>query len=168
VILVASLVIGLLASGGGAGAAVGGGFLAVFLALGVMVFIGVRFSLALPATFAERRIRIRESWRLTKGRFWPLLGCYLLAVILALVIYLLAMMIYLAIAAVVGGGIEGATSVFRPNYSSFGELYSAAMIVYVLVTAVVSAVTTAITTAPAAAAYRDIAGYGQDAAEVFS
>ncbi len=166
VLVVASL-LGL-AAGAGGGGAVGGGLVAALLILGALVFVGVRFSLALPATFAERRIRVFESWRLTKGRFWPLLGAYVLSFILAFVVLLLALMIYLAIAALVAGGIGGASSVFSPDFSSFTGFFSLAMIIYILVTALVSAVTTTITTAPPAAAYRDITGYGQGAAEVFS
>jgi hypothetical protein len=160
--------VGGLAAGGNGGAAAGVGLFAFFLFFAALLVVGVKLSLALPATFAERRIRVFESWRLTKGRFWPLLGAYVLAIILALVIYLLAMMIYLAVAALAGGGIGAASSVFQPNYSSLGELVSVPFVIFTLITALVSAVTTAITTAPAMAAYRDITGYERDAAEVFS
>ena len=44
----------------------------------------LRFSLAGVMTSAERRQRVSDSWRLTKGRFWRLLGCYGLAVVLML------------------------------------------------------------------------------------
>ena len=167
-LVLAGVVTGGLAAGAGAGAAVGGGLLVVLLVLGVGVFLAVRLSLALPATFVERRIRVFESFRLTKGRFWPLLGAYVLAIILALVIFLLAMMIYFAVAALLAGGVTAASSVFSPDFESFGTLLSPAYVIYLLIAAVTSAVTTAITTAPAIAAYRDITGYGRDTAEVFS
>jgi hypothetical protein len=168
------LALGLTLVGAALGAAGGGGgagaiaLLLPLLLLVLLVFFGVRLSFALPATFAEGRIRVFDTWRLTKGRFWPLLGMYVLAAILALVIYLLAMMIYLAVAALVGGGFSAAASVFRPDYTSFATLMSVPYVLFTLVTALVSAVTTAITTAPAMAAYRDITGHGRDTAEVFS
>ncbi|MBW3618257.1 MAG: hypothetical protein KY446_11045 [Proteobacteria bacterium] len=168
VLVVVSALVGGLAAGGGGAATFGGGLIAVLLILSALIFLSVRFSLALPATFAERRIRVFESWRLTKGRFWPLLGAYVLSFVLAFVVLLLALMIYLAIAALVAGGVAGASSVFSPDFSSFTSFFSLAMIIYMVVTALVSAVTTTITTAPPAAAYRDITGYGQGAAEVFS
>jgi hypothetical protein len=167
VAVVAGLMVGGLGASGGLGGAVAAVALLPILLLLPLAFFAVRFSLALPATFAERRIRVFESWRLTKGRFWPLLGMFVLAIVLALVIYLLAMMIYFAVATL-AGGVAGAGSAFQPDFSSFGALLSVPKVIYAIITALVSAVTTAITTAPAMAAYRDITGYGRDTAEVFS
>ena len=165
-VVVLSLVLGGLATaGGGAGL---GALLSSLIVLGVFIFLLVRMSLALPATFAERRIVVFGSWRLTKGRFWPLLGTYLMSVILSLVVYLLAMMIYFAVAALLGGGIAAAGSVFSPDFSDPGALFTAAMLIYLPISALVGAVTTAITVAPPAAVYRDITGYGGATAEVFS
>lgn len=69
-----------------AGLAVGGGEIGQGLSglLNLVKFCllawgAVRLSLALPATFATRRIALGESWRLTKGQFWKLTGAYLLA-----------------------------------------------------------------------------------------
>lgn len=163
--LVIGLIVGALGAAG-AGLAVAG--LAPLVVLGVVIFMGVRMSLALPATFAERRIVVFKSWSLTKGRFWPLFGAYLLSIILALVVYLLALMIYLAVATVVGGGIGAAASVFRPDYSDFASFFNLVTAIYLPINALISAVTTAITTAPPAAVYRDITGYGTNTAEVFS
>lgn len=50
-------------------------------ALGVFVFLiwlAVRLSLASPLTFDTRRVRVFGSFALTRGRFWSLLGAYLL------------------------------------------------------------------------------------------
>ena len=43
------------------------------------VFLAVKFSLAVPQSFAEGRIDVFGSWGMTTGRFWPLVGTYLIA-----------------------------------------------------------------------------------------
>lgn len=166
--IVVGVIIGAVVSGGGAGGAMASAAILPLLLIGVLVFVGVRFSLALPATFAERRIVVFKSWTLTKGRFWALFGAYLLSFVLAIVVYLLAIMIYFALASLVAGGVSEAGAVFSPDYASMATLFTGAMIIYLVINAFVSAVTTAITTAPPAAAYRDITGYGRNTAEVFS
>ncbi|MBX7248214.1 MAG: hypothetical protein K1X35_04095 [Caulobacteraceae bacterium] len=65
-----------------------GGFgiaLAVIATLGVVLWVIVRFSLAGPATFANRSFQLFESWTLTKGNAWGLFGLtvLLIATILA-------------------------------------------------------------------------------------
>lgn len=49
------------------------------------VFVGVRLSLAGPLSFMRRNIIIGESWRLTRGHFWPLFGADLAIWILLLI-----------------------------------------------------------------------------------
>ncbi len=68
--------------------------LGIILAVCVFIWVLVRFSLALPATFGAKRIAIFDSWRLTKGRFWSLI----------LTILLLA--VFLIIVGMIGGAIR--------------------------------------------------------------
>ncbi|MGZ8997572.1 MAG: hypothetical protein ACXW2T_01825, partial [Allosphingosinicella sp.] len=67
-----------------AGYAAGGAVVAVpiaaigaVLSFGIVIWLQVRLSLAFPLTLLREEIVIGESWRLTKGRFWPLFGAYL-------------------------------------------------------------------------------------------
>ncbi|RYF90493.1 MAG: hypothetical protein EON95_16820, partial [Caulobacteraceae bacterium] len=62
------------------------GLLAVLGALGIVVYVAVRLSLVSPATFATGRVDIRAAWQLTKGRFGPLFGAYLLASVLGIIV----------------------------------------------------------------------------------
>lgn len=150
----AGLILSVLGGLAGRGAAV----LGVLLLLGGMVFLVVRLSLALPATFAERRILIFESWRLTKGRFWALLGAYVLAGVLAIVVSMLGLMIYVAVGALLAGGLREAVAVFRPDLSSITAWLTPAMIIYLLVNSLLTAITNALMLAPSAVAYRELSG----------
>lgn len=155
-----TLVAGLLAAGaaalgGGAGALIG-----VLIGLGTlafMIFVIVRLSLAGPMTFAQGRLKVFESWRLTKGHFWRLLGAYVLALALTVVVLLLALIIYAAIAAIsVGGDLSQVGAVFAPDMSSVGAYFTTSMIIYLLFGAVLGAVQNAVLYAPPAVAYREL------------
>jgi hypothetical protein len=50
----------------------------VLAALLGALYIGVRLSLAAPATVSEQHVLLLETWRLTKGSFWRMLAAYLL------------------------------------------------------------------------------------------
>lgn len=63
--------------------------LVVALAAGI-VFLLVRLSVVTPLVIERRRIGIDESWELTRGHFWSLLGAYIL---MALVFLALALLI---------------------------------------------------------------------------
>ena len=58
-----------------------------------IVYVFVRFSLALPLTFARRKMSIRESWALTRGRHLQLSGSYFMAFVLAALVYVLGAVI---------------------------------------------------------------------------
>src|SRR5690606_7555076 len=109
--------------------------------------------------FAEQRLRLFESWRLTRGKFWRLFGAYLLAGILALLVVVLGLVIYAAVAAVLtGGDISGVGQVFQPNMSSAGAYFTPAMIIYTAFAGILGAMQYVIMFAPGAVAYRALAG----------
>jgi hypothetical protein len=84
-----------------------GGLLGVLVLLATTVgvlYVGLRLSLAEPQTFAERRFNLRGSWALTKAVFWPMVGSYLIAAILYIVVFLLVSAIRSGLASLMGGG----------------------------------------------------------------
>jgi hypothetical protein len=93
VYLVAALAF-LLVVGGLAAMAGAPTLLAIVLALTatlcVVVFVSVRLSLAPALTFDRGRIDLFGSWALTRSRFWPMLGLYLLVGALCAVVYVFA------------------------------------------------------------------------------
>jgi hypothetical protein len=69
----------------------------------VTAWIGVRLSLATPMTFDLHRFAIRDSWRASRGNFWPLLGMIVLAAIFYVMVWLLINIIGAALVGLAGG-----------------------------------------------------------------
>ena len=115
----------------GAAAALGKGLAAIALtgvvfAVGfcAMIYLWVRLSLASPLSFDRGKVDLFGSWRLTRGRFWRLFACYLIVALLAVALCLLFLIIYAAVAMVLGG--DGLAAIFRPDMSSIGAYLSPA------------------------------------------
>jgi hypothetical protein len=68
------------------GAMFGGILIAGLAGLVVALFLMVKFSLASAQTFHTRAINLFGTWDLTKGRFWPMLGTFLLTFVFLLMI----------------------------------------------------------------------------------
>jgi hypothetical protein len=132
-----------------------GGTLALLLAIG---WVLVRLSLAGPMTFAEGRIRLWSSWRLTRGHFWALLGAYLNSAILAFAVFVVGCCTALLVGyAVTHEGLGGLyQTTFRPDYASLAGVFEPARLVVLVVQSLFVGLMTAILSAPAAGAYRMI------------
>jgi hypothetical protein len=122
----------------------------------VFLFVVVRLSLASALTFATGRINVFGSWALTRGQFWPILGTYLLAVILTAVVMLLGYILIFAVVAVAGGGLGAIGALTRPDFSSWAAYLSPLRLVYLLATTLISALALPLTLAPQAAIYRGL------------
>ena len=134
-----------------------------------LLLVFVRASLALVMTFAEKRIRIFDSWSLTRGAFWRL---FVLFTALLVFVTALAAVTWLAqwrIDHLIGlatripwGGVDPAPKgpPVWPGWAGKTLLVVLAAVQIVLETVVVSAAQ--------ASAYRSIVGtLGEDAASVF-
>jgi ABC-type multidrug transport system fused ATPase/permease subunit len=155
-VLVVAVVLVSVASGmagkAAAGIVVVLGVVAVMCAL---VFLAVRFSLASALTFDGGRINLFGSWTLTRGRFWPLFGTYLLVFALAVVVYMLSLLVIFAAAAMVGGG-NPMTAMINPDMTSLAAYFSPTRIVQTVLGAGVSALIWPLMLTPPAAIYRSL------------
>ena len=148
-----------------------GAILIYLLMIAAYIWVGVRLSFAAPMTFTQKRIRLFSSWRLTKGRFWPLLGCYLLAWVFMVLVLLVDLVVsgVLMLGAAGGSFSRVATTMFRPDVTSAMNLLSPIFIVRLVVGAVFGVVMWTVALAAPAAAYRAIAApRPEDQAETFS
>lgn len=150
-------VVAALASFAGQAAGLFMGGVAELFSLGLVVFVLVRLSLAPVATFAERRLAVFESWRLTRGHFWPLFGAYVLALACIVVVGFLALVVFTGVAGVVvlltGGQLADLSSIFKPDETSIGAYFNPGLIAYMIVGSVFSALYYAVIAAPGAVAY---------------
>lgn len=137
---------------------------AILIAVAVVAFIclviwvAVRLSLALPITVAERRIAIFDSWKLTKGHFWGLLGMSILAWVLCLVVQILLSIILMPILFAVSGGFENLASLETMQPMEILQTMAPMAITILIFAAIVSALQLAIMYAPYASAYMGITG----------
>lgn len=135
---------------------------ATVFSFGVVIFVLVRLSLAPVATFAERRLSIFESWGLTRGHFWPLLGAYVLAFACIFVIGLLILIVFSAVAGAImlvsGGQLSDVGGMLKPEAGSLRSYFSIGIIAYMLVSSVFSALYNAVIAAPGAVAYQQLHG----------
>ena len=134
--------------------------LALFYLLYLIAYIWVlvRMSLAAPMTFVQQRLCFFESFKLTKGRFWPLFGCYVLAVIFVILILIVdgAVTSVVAIGASGGSLARAAGGLFRPDYSSSAALFTPLFLLRLVIGGAFGAVMSAVMIAAPAAAYREI------------
>ncbi|QYF87709.1 hypothetical protein [Brevundimonas sp. PAMC22021] len=124
-------------------------------ALAFVVFLAIRLSLTVPITFTEKRIALKESFRATKGVFWPLLGMAVIAVIMSLVVNLLGGVVALPITLATGG----LQSLSAMEGAPIGEVLATAapaIIAWIVINSLLSALQLAVIYAPFAAAWRDI------------
>lgn len=131
--------------------------LAIIVAIGLVIWMAVRWSLAIPITMAEKRIAIFDSFAVTKGRFWPLLGMALIAGVMAFLVMLLCSVVSAPISLMMGMDIW--SSMGGPQAEDIVRMFDVRN-PWVIASAVVDAFTYALVLgvchAPFAAAYKAI------------
>lgn len=151
--LVSGLVLGVV--GGLMGGAPPTGVLGVlaFVILGVaFLYPAVRLSLAPAMTFADGRISFLRAWALTEGRFWPLLGGYVLAWLIGLVVFEAATVLTGVTVSIVSG------KLVAEEPQRMIDLLTPASVIALVLKGLFSALVAAIGAAPIASAFRQISG----------
>lgn len=125
----------------------------------LLIWLGVRLSLAVPITVSERRFAFFDSFALTRGRFWPLLGMAVIAVVMVIIIELLSSIVSMPVG--VMSGLESRSWGGSPTPEHLRAMLDASnpwVIVSVVIESIVKALTVGVMYAPFAAAYRGIKG----------
>ena len=126
------------------------------------IWLAVRLCLAVPITVAQKRIAIFDSFPVTKGRFWPLLGMIILTAVMVVIIGVLSSIITMPLAMMSGlapwslGSDGSDLAALQARF----DITNPWVIASAFVEAVVYALTVGVLYAPFAAAYRDITGFG--------
>jgi len=126
----------------------------------VMIWVALRLSMAAPMTFADAQFRLFESWTLTRGQGWRLLGMAALIMIFILLMEMLVGVAVVGVIAAAGGSLEairgpGALEAFlaRSPAALLGDLWPWLLGLGAL-SALFSAVLQTVFWAPWAAAYK--------------
>ena len=133
------------------------GVLTGLVAVAVLIWLGLRLSLAVPVTVAEKRIAPFASFALTKGHSLPLLGMGIIAVIMSSLVSILGGIVSLPVTMAMGGMQDLATM----DGQSTAQILRAAgpmLLATGVIQAILSALQVAVIYAPFAAAYRDLKG----------
>lgn len=146
-----------------------GSSVAVLVALAVglagvllSIWLAVRLCLAVPITVAQKKIAIFDSFSVTKGRFWPLLGMIILTAVMVAIIAILASIITMPLGMMSGLGSwsMGSEATDMAAMQARFDITNPWVIGSAFVEAAVYALTVGVMYAPFAAAYRDITGFG--------
>ena len=125
--------------------------------LALIIWLTIRLSLAVPITFAEGRIAVKESFAMTRGVFWPLLGMAIIAWVMALLVALLGSAVAAPISLLVGG-MDRLAGLENAGVAQMLRVAGPALAVSLVVNAVLSAAQIAIMYAPFSAAYLQLKG----------
>lgn len=132
-----------------------GVLLGVFASIALLAWLAVKWSLAVPITVSEKKIAVFDSFRATKGYFWPLLGMAIIAFAMAMVIWFLSSILVMPLSLLsgmspMGLGGSSAEAIEQMTLANPGLLLVA------LANAIVYSLVVGVMYAPFAAAWRDI------------
>lgn len=132
-------------------------------AIALVIWLAVRWSLAIPITVAEKRLAFFDSFRVTRGKFWPMLGMAILAGVMALLVMLLSMLVTAPLN--IASGLSMASSIDADPAAVFKayNLRNPWVVATVVANAIIYALILAVLYAPFSAAYRDLTGRGDAA-----
>lgn len=155
VLFLGSLLAGFLGALGGAM----GAFLGLLCFVGAFcaaIYLAVRLSFASSVTFDLGKITLFRSMPETKGLFWPLLGAYLLAAVMSVIVVLLIWTIVSAIGLIASGDLAATGKMMRADTSSLQAYFTPVGVVRTLFAGLITVLTTLIVFGPAPTVYREL------------
>ena len=126
----------------------------------LVIWVVVRLSLAIPITVAERRIAIFDSWGMTRGHFWSILGMALLAFVMCIVVQTLLSIVLMPILYFAAGGLENLAALETMAPMEIARAMAPVAIASLVFSAIAFALQAAIISTPFAAAYLGLSGRG--------
>ena len=132
----------------------------VFLAaIAAMIWLAVRLSLAIPITVAEKRFAFFDSFKVTGGHLWGLIGMAVIAFVMTLVVSILTSIVFFPLTMGMGAAVDW-ESLEGMNAMGILQAIGPMVAVAIVLQAISSALLAAVMYAPFAAAYRDLKGTG--------
>lgn len=132
----------------------------VFLAAAAaMIWLAVRLSLAIPITVAEKKFAFFDSFKVTGGRMWSLIGMAVIAFVMTMVVSILTSIVFFPITMGFGAAMDW-ESLEGMNAMGVLQAIGPMVAVAIVLQAISSALLAAVMYAPFAAAYRDLKGTG--------
>lgn len=131
-------------------------FVGIVTLICAVVVVSVRLSLAKAQTFATGRINLFGSWGLTRSRFWPILGAYVLAAVMFLIVNTAVQAIAMLAIVAFGGGFAAVGSVQAPDFSSLEAFLTRGMIINLAISLAASPFVTLILLCPAPEIFRQL------------
>ncbi|MFV4649089.1 hypothetical protein ACNJUT_21090, partial [Mycobacterium tuberculosis] len=144
--------------------------------MGTIVFVGlalviavlaiwpaVRLSLAEVITFDEKRFSFFDSWSMTRGLFWPMLGAYVLAWLLAVVVTLIAFVAVAVVGLFTLAGVWPRIMAGETDFATMAPAFVPVGVAWLVAGTVLGAVSRAIVAAPGPYIYRALKGERIDA-----
>jgi hypothetical protein len=125
----------------------------------LVLYLGVKLSLAAAQTMGERSVRPFDSWRLTRGRFWRLLAAYLLAPIpMVVVVTVVTAGVFAFRGVSFDGGVMEAMNAYQPFIETVGDVFSFDALLAQIPGTLFGVLVMPALYMPAAAAYARLAG----------
>jgi hypothetical protein len=132
----------------------------LFLAATVfLIWLSVRLSLAVPITVAEKKFAFFDSFKVTGGRIWSLIGMAVIAFVMTMVVSILTSIVFFPITMGLGAVVDW-QSLEGMNAMGIIQAVGPMILVAIVLQAIASALSAAVMYAPFAAAYRDLKGTG--------
>lgn len=150
-----------------------GGILMVLVSITGLVtffFILSRWSLAMVQSYAEKKINILGSFKLTKGHGWTLLGGYILLFLVVLVMLIVFYVVIFGLVMAIGLSGDFMTTfqqMAQPDMSSVSGLFTPMFIIQTLLGVAVSGVFSTLAYGATVAAYRTLVPDIKASASVF-